>query len=96
MKEFKSFISQGYRYIRTAPGKYTAEHRLVIEKSGKRLDPKLVVHHIDGNRLNNELSNLLVCTQSQHCKLEKFGIRLRGKKQTKEHIKNWRKSRWGK
>ena len=57
------------------------EHRYVAEKclmteeqsvliDGKRyLDPKYDVHHIDNNRLNNDPSNLLILTRSEHKKL---------------------------
>lgn len=60
---------------------YVLEHRLVAEKyllteensveiDGKRyLKPEYVVHHIDGNRLNNDVSNLMVLTRSEHTKL---------------------------
>jgi hypothetical protein len=34
-------------------------HRLVMaEKLGRRLAPRETVHHIDGNRLNNQVDNL--------------------------------------
>lgn len=40
---------------------YVAEHRLVMEKSlGRYLEPKEVVHHIDGNPSNNDLVNLML------------------------------------
>ena len=40
---------------------YVAEHRLVMEKQlGRYLDKKEVVHHIDGNKNNNNLSNLML------------------------------------
>lgn len=58
-------IVGGYRYIwypthpnRTQDG-YVLEHRLVVEsKINRILQHGEVVHHKDGNRLNNDLSNL--------------------------------------
>ena len=96
MTELKSFVSNGYRYILVSPGKYIGEHRLVMQDYLQRtLEPWEVVHHKNGNRLDNRPENLMVCSQSEHCKIEGFGKRLKGKKQTKEHVANWRKSRWG-
>ena len=34
-------------------------------RSGKML----IVHHIDGNKRNNDPSNLAVMTQSEHCRI---------------------------
>lgn len=60
---------------------YVLEHRLVAEKyllneensviiKGKKyLKPEYVVHHIDGNRRNNEVSNLVVMTRNEHTQL---------------------------
>lgn len=45
------------------------EHRLVMEKVlGRYLEPYEVVHHKDGNKKNNDPSNLEVKTSSQHIK----------------------------
>ena len=35
----------------------------------KYLRPEYVVHHIDGNRRNNEVSNLVVMTRNEHTQL---------------------------
>lgn len=60
---------------------YVLEHRLVAEKyllneensviinGEKYLKPEYVVHHIDGNRRNNEVSNLVVMTRNEHTQL---------------------------
>lgn len=60
-------IVKGYRYIycpnhpNTTKQKYVAEHRLVMESVlGRYLEKHEVVHHIDGNPLNNNPSNLVV------------------------------------
>lgn len=42
-------------------------HRILMEESlGRKLAPDEVVHHIDRNKLNNELLNLVVMTRAEH------------------------------
>ena len=49
-------------------GRHT--HRVVAErKLGRPLKAGEIVHHIDGNKRNNDPDNLMVMTQSEHCRL---------------------------
>lgn len=65
--------SWGYKYLFMPnhpfanDGKYVAEHRLVIEKNIKRyLTNKEIVHHINGNKLDNNIKNLVLITRQKH------------------------------
>lgn len=63
----------GYRYIRVG-GRKVFEHRHVMEQHiGRPLDPTEVVHHKDGDRLNNSIENLeLLPSQSAHTEYQRI------------------------
>lgn len=68
-------IKSGYRQIyspdhpNTTKDNYVAEHRLIMEKHlGRYLNKNEIIHHVDGNRLNNKLENLVLTDNSSHMK----------------------------
>lgn len=53
--------SQGYRRITVDEGRRVLEHVFVVEKNIKRrLDKGETIHHIDFNKLNNDVTNLFL------------------------------------
>lgn len=54
-------------------GGYIREHRLVMENSiGRYLRSDEHIHHINGNRQDNRIENLIMVTRAEHNKLEKM------------------------
>lgn len=77
-------IFHGYKLI-TVNGKQVREHRVIMEQHlGRKLKPfpQEIVHHINGNTLDNRIENLKLTTQSLHSSnhLRKHFIK-NGKKQ---------------
>lgn len=77
----KKIDSVGYVVIRMSadvpyPGKrsgknyaYVREHTKIMQDHvGRRLEKDEVVHHIDGDKTNNSIENLDLCTKQQHNK----------------------------
>lgn len=53
-----SIFKNGYNYIRIN-GKRYLEHRYIMEQHlGRKLLPTEIIHHKDGNKLNNTIDNL--------------------------------------
>jgi len=66
-------IYQGYRRFNLA-GRRIHEHRLILERVlGRRLNRSEIVHHINGDRLDNRLENLKLMSPSQHTQLHNLG-----------------------
>ena len=85
----KTINNNGY-LIQHINGYPRLRHRIIMELSlGRKLNKDEVIHHINKNKTDNRIENLMLLTnQSEHCKIENFQIINKGRKQTKEHIEN--------
>lgn len=62
----------GYRVL-CFDGKEVPEHKYLMEQQlGRKLGKDECVHHIDGNRLNNDMSNLVVLSRGEHSRLHRL------------------------
>jgi len=65
----------GYKVLLLSGRKKMYEHRYVMSQHlGRLLTAKEIVHHIDEDKLNNELSNLLVCSRAEHINLHREAL----------------------
>ena len=73
--KWRTVYKNGYVGIRNEQGKWSPEHRVVMEKElGRKLASNEIVHHIDRDGTNNKLENLLICeTPLEHKFAESYG-----------------------
>lgn len=55
-------------------GKNFQEHRLVWEENFGKIPEGCVVHHIDGDRKNNNIDNLAIMASGAHTRLHNLGV----------------------
>ena len=64
-------MENGYKVLYNN-GNSRKEHILVMEKYlGRKLNKGEVVHHIDGNKTNNDINNLKLMTAKEHSKMHR-------------------------
>ena len=71
---------RGYRYARMSnhpnanKNGYISEHRFVMSNSiGRPLRPDEIIHHINGNRSDNQIQNLRIVTRREHVRNHNSG-----------------------
>lgn len=83
MNKYKAIKINGIKYD---------EHRYIMEQFlGRKLHRYEVVHHKDGNKLNNDLDNLVLMTLSDHAREHQIGKTV--SEETKQRISNALKGR---
>lgn len=55
--------------------RYHIHRRVMEEKLGRKLTSNEIVHHIDGNKLNNDPSNLIIVTRKEHIKIHREDLK---------------------
>lgn len=78
--------SDGYMYFWLPDGSSIKAHRAIVEAClGRKLRPDEEVHHIDGDRANNNLSNLAVMSKGEHSRLHRIKEHRSGKQMFGNH-----------
>lgn len=66
------WFEKGYKIIYTGNGKGKKEHILIMEQHiGRKLQRNEVVHHKNGDKLDNRIENLQLMLWSEHSKLHR-------------------------
>jgi len=80
-----SLKPNGYLEITRGPNKGKTVHAVTMEaRLGRSLRPDECVHHIDGDRTNNDENNLALVTRSGHTRLHRFEDALAGRERERK------------
>lgn len=62
-------LVDGYIWISESGRNYALHRRMMEQELGRGLTPEEIVHHKDGNTFNNDPSNLVLTTRTEHMRL---------------------------
>ena len=62
-------IYDGYIYVSKVNERYALHRKIMEDHIGRKLTPDEVVHHKNGDRMDNRLDNLELTTRSEHQKI---------------------------
>ena len=84
--ELNNVKKNNYKYT-TIGGKQIRIHRFVMQKHlGRELLSSELVHHKDGNKHNNDITNLEIVSRARHALLHKDSLKTAQKHNTKHNV----------
>lgn len=85
---------QGYVVVRMSGHPRSTKHKRVLQhvlvmeqKLGRPIERHEIIHHIDGNKSNNDPDNLMILNSSEHAKLH-----ARERKERRDNERNMKKN----
>jgi hypothetical protein len=66
-----------YLFVRDKDGYIKEEHRVIWERNFGKIPPGMIIHHINGNKKDNSIENLILVSIKEHGNLHKKPNKIR-------------------